>query len=316
MCRQIGWAVLLTAVLWNCQSREQPQGVSTNFAHARKSGRVNPTLAEASGLVASRANPGYLWTHNDSGDAARIFLIDTEGKIVLTCYVQGATNRDWEDIAIGAGPDLMKTYLYVGDIGDNLAVYPDKIIYYFEEPVFRVNDVDTIRRWQRLTVRLPDGMRDSETLLADPAEPALWLVSKREDSVRMYEINLSSGADTIMARFSIKLPYHNINGGDISPDGREVLLRTYEGVYYWSRPEGVSLADALRSPGAAVRYEPEPQGEAIAFSLDGTGFYTLSESPQGNRAHLLFYKRNRSAATFRAPASLRVQQLTSRCCMH
>ena len=33
-------------------------------------------IQEASGIVASYRNKGYLWTHNDSGDRNRIFLLD------------------------------------------------------------------------------------------------------------------------------------------------------------------------------------------------------------------------------------------------
>ena len=44
-------------------------------------------ITEASGLVASRAHAGVFWTHNDSGDAARLFAIgpggSNEGEISL-----------------------------------------------------------------------------------------------------------------------------------------------------------------------------------------------------------------------------------------
>lgn len=275
-----------------CQVREKPNTPRSGFAGAQSLGRIDLTLEEASGLVASRANPGYLWTHNDSGDVARIFLIDQEGNIRFTCTLMGATHRDWEDIAIGPGPDTLKTYLFIADTGDNRQQYPYKYIYYLEEPVLQGKVADTIRTWQRMTIRLDDGIRDCETLLADPVTKSLFLVSKREDSVRVYEIRSPFKADTLTANRQLTLPYHNITAGDLSPDGREVLLRSYTAVYYWPRPAGSSLADALRMPATSLLYEPEPQGEAIAFRLDGTGYFTLSESPQGNRAHLLFYKRN------------------------
>ena len=33
-------------------------------------------LKEASGVVASRSNPGWLWTHNDSGGGSFLYAID------------------------------------------------------------------------------------------------------------------------------------------------------------------------------------------------------------------------------------------------
>ena len=40
-----------------------------------------PATREASGIVASRKNPGVLWVHNDSGDTARLFALSYTGKL-------------------------------------------------------------------------------------------------------------------------------------------------------------------------------------------------------------------------------------------
>src|SRR6185503_2192860 len=60
---------------------------------------ATPAINESSGLVASRTNPGAYWTHNDSGDGPFIYAFDTRGQSLGTFRVNGATNRDWEDIA-------------------------------------------------------------------------------------------------------------------------------------------------------------------------------------------------------------------------
>src|SRR5690349_8917404 len=61
----------------------------------------NYKLSELSGLAASSKNPGYLWSLNDSGNGAEVFLVDKELNIKLTCTLAGIENRDWEDIAVG-----------------------------------------------------------------------------------------------------------------------------------------------------------------------------------------------------------------------
>ena len=99
---------------------------SGEFGPGRRAGIVRSELIrEASGIVASRRNPGVLWVHNDSGDMARVFAITASGEFLGVCNIAGATARDWEDIAIGPGPDPDQHYLYLGDIGDNQAKYPD-----------------------------------------------------------------------------------------------------------------------------------------------------------------------------------------------
>src|ERR1700742_2093879 len=82
----------------------------------------NPAVTESSGLVASRTTPGAYWTHNDSGDGPFIYAFDTRGDSFGTFRVSGAEARDWEDIAAGPGPQPNRSYLYIGDIGDNNAV--------------------------------------------------------------------------------------------------------------------------------------------------------------------------------------------------
>lgn len=60
----------------------------------------NKDLKEASGIVASHSFPGYFWSHNDSGGKALLFLIDSMGGGKLEFEIEGAKNRDWEDISI------------------------------------------------------------------------------------------------------------------------------------------------------------------------------------------------------------------------
>ena len=50
------------------------------------------------------------------------------------CNIDGARCRDWEDIAIGPGPDPNQHYLYIGDIGDNRGEYREIVVYRVPEP--------------------------------------------------------------------------------------------------------------------------------------------------------------------------------------
>ena len=67
---------------------------------------------ETSGLVFLHNK--YLITHNDGGNKSEIYLLDTNGRHLLTIDVDEAKNQDWEDIALDD-----KGRLYIGDIGNN-----------------------------------------------------------------------------------------------------------------------------------------------------------------------------------------------------
>src|SRR5690606_18339368 len=105
-------------------------------------------IPEASGLADSKINSGYLWVLEDSGNPPVLYLLKHDGTLSDSVMIDGALNRDWEDMALAGGPAAGKNYLYIGDIGDNNAQYPDCTIYRFVEPLMGVGKVaefDTIR---------------------------------------------------------------------------------------------------------------------------------------------------------------------------
>jgi len=281
--------LVIGALLFSACKPEKNGGLT----NAKSLGIADQRIEEASGLVASVVNPGMLWTINDSGNPPEVFLIDQRAKIKLVCTLFHGNNRDWEEIAIGAGPDPQKKYIYVADIGDNWAQYEWKYIYRFEEPIFGGQKELTITQFDTLILKLPDGKRDSETILIDPFTHDLFLISKREDSVGVYTTPYPFSKDTIVLRKVMVLPFTRIVAGSISSEGTEILLKDYEKVYYWKRSKAESLCDAFKKKPVELPYEREPRGEAIAWSLDGNDYYTLSEGTLGKSASLFVYKMER-----------------------
>lgn len=248
----------------------------------------NDKLEEASGLVASVKNPGMLWTLNDSGNPAELFLLDTLAQTKKVFSLPGLKNRDWEDLALGFNDDNTPC-LYIGDIGDNSGQYLFKYIYRIHEP--SIDDPEEINTVDKLTIRMEDGARDTETLLSDPYTKSLFLVSKREDKVGFYEIRGAFKGDTVTAKKVATLDLREIVAGDISPDGTEVLLKSYTFIYYWKRTSREPLAELLTTTPARLAYHHEPQGESIAWSRDASCYYTISENAGGERGELIRYKR-------------------------
>lgn len=83
---------------------------ATNYTLSQATG-LSDTVKETSGLVFAG---GRLWTHNDGGNEATLYQIDSISfTIVQTVRIGGATNVDWEDLAFDG------TNLYIGDFGNN-----------------------------------------------------------------------------------------------------------------------------------------------------------------------------------------------------
>ncbi|WP_134090903.1 hypothetical protein [Olivibacter sp. XZL3] len=266
------------------------------FGKAIDKGRVDyDAIDEASGLVCSVNHPGYFWTHNDSGDEARLFLLDSSAAYRATYYLEGVEARDWEDIA--SMKEGEKSYLLVGDIGDNLGRHANIYVHKVEEPLFegQGRTIDTIpaQSITTYTLRYEDGPKDAESLFFDPVDQKLYIISKRDLHVGLYEAVLPNkqAADTITLRKRISIPYTFITSADISSDGNEVLIKNLLNVYYWKRKPGQSIPEMFQQEGAIQPYEAEAQGEAIAFARDSSGYFTVSERPFGLPAHLYFYER-------------------------
>lgn len=253
----------------------------------------SPEIMEASGLVASRNNSQALWVHNDSGDKNRIFLISESGKLLATFTIDSAKHRDWEDITIGEENGI--NYLYVGDIGDNFARNEVNTIYRFPEPQISPQDspIDsTIKEVKTIQFRYPDGKRDAECLMFDPATKDLIIISKREDNVGIYLAPYPQSFTEIITLQKVgELPFNQITAGDISPNGKEILIKNYLKVYYWKKEGQESMIELLRKPYLNLPYQREVQGEAIAWKIDGSGYFTLSENPLKQPLHLFFYQR-------------------------
>ncbi|MBL6446200.1 hypothetical protein JMN32_07765 [Fulvivirga sp. 29W222] len=273
----------------NSDNKESINDIYFNSAESR--GEVeNPLINEASGLAESLNNPDMLWTHNDSGNDPFIFLIDEYGKDQGTYELKGVHNRDWEDISTGPGPEAGQNYLYVAEMGDNNAVHEFKYIYRFKEPI--AGESGVIENIETITFQYPDGKRDAECLMIDPLTKDLYIVSKREDNVGIYRAPYPQSTEEVIILEKLgTIPYHNIVGGDISSDGGDIIVKTYDEILYWQRTDASDVFEAMQQEPLSIPYMPEPQGEAIAWKKDKTGFFTLSEERDGIEAVLYFYKK-------------------------
>jgi len=252
----------------------------------------NSKLEEISGLAASAINPGLLWVHNDSGNPAVVYLVDENLNIRLSCRLKGVKNRDWEDIAVGPGPESNKRYVYVADIGDNNSRHDVKYIYRFEEPQAGLKSREvTISAFDTLAFKLSGEKKDTEAIMVHPVTQNIYIISKREKPVHVYELSYPFGNGILTAHNVATLPLSQIVGADISADGEEILMKDYDNVYYWDA-KGRPVGEALKDNPLVLHYTEEPQGEAIGFKTDGSGFYTLSETVKGERTFLFYYERN------------------------
>ena len=282
----------------------EPLGGPVAFGDAEARGVVeSEELTELSGMAASRRYPGLLWLVNDRSGSQTVYAIDSQAQLVTEVILTDMSSLDWEDLAVGPGPQAASTYVYVGDIGDNDGIRSNIVVYRFAEPVLDDSSPEEpvlleAGDYDALVFLYPDGPRDAECLMVDPWNGDLYVISKQRSNSHVYRAAAASlvpGRD-IMLEHVADVELEDPSAADISPNGLEVIIRNEQSALVYTRADGETLAAALMRPGLSVPVvgtPVEPNGEAIAYEALNRGYFTISE---GLNPTLYFFPRLGPAA--------------------
>jgi hypothetical protein len=237
-----------------------------------------PALGESSGLVKSRRYPDVFWTHNDSGDAARVFAIDSRGHLLAEFPVEGASHVDWEDIATDDSG-----HLYLGDFGNNGNRRRDLIVYRVPEPhpagPERTARVDRTLRFRYADQRaFPDPERldyDAEAMFWWRGALYIFTKHRSDTRTRVYRLpdRAEEGERALEPLAEIDLGgepsrlFGNTTGADLSTDGRFVALLTYRAIFLYERRGPDPVPDG---PVARIALDPRRTRQAESVAWDGS----------------------------------------------
>ena len=242
-----------------------------------------PELTESSGLAFSTRSDDLLFSHNDSGDAARLFAFNRRGESVYELEVEKTKAKDWEDMCSFEHDG--KNWLAVGDIGDNDFKEDFVSIVVFKEPKEKEGDRNRrVKVEYELKVEYPSGAVNSEALAYDPVRHSFLLLSKDYLNCVFYEVPIPSDAEGDLRVKAKKVAQYSIpmvTGADISRDGQRLVLCTYG--------PGCLLERNAKNPDRPWEVKPKElvskffevearkQGEAICFSPNGEHVWLTSE---------------------------------------
>jgi hypothetical protein len=234
-------------------------------------------MLEASGVAASSANPGVVWVIQDSGHEAVVYGLDIDGSVLTTVTVAGATNRDWEDVAVG--PCDEGVCVWVADIGDNDRVRTDAALYRFVEPELGVAAAESmVVDAVRVPVMYPEGPQNAESLAVTPDGRAV-IVTKREDgSADVFRVEGAGLA--ALGRIDVSadgdLSPGQATAADLWPDGSRMLVRTYGHAFEFDLGEG-GVDDVSAAARSELPAFYQPQVEAMAYDPALRGVWQTSE---------------------------------------
>jgi len=254
-------------------------------------------ITESSGIALSTRNQNVLWTHNDSGDTARIFAFDLTGKHLGEFLIKDTSFVDAEDIV--AYEHEGKHRLLIGDFGDNRSKRKSARLYVVKEP--KLDDVDpgtpeTLKVIRNIKYRYENGPQNCESIGIDASTRTLYFVEKNQlifnDHVAsFYKMDWpkKDKADIPIAKAIGTMSYPSGVAGnpggvpfmttaaDMSRDGKRFVVSTYSVAYEYVRSEGQSWEEAFKQAPRRMNMPLRRQGESICYSADGTSFYLTSE---------------------------------------
>ncbi|HOR29266.1 MAG TPA: hypothetical protein PLG73_14725 [Candidatus Sumerlaeota bacterium] len=259
----------------------------TNFLNPMMVGTIDvQDLEDPSGLAVSTKNPGVLWTHDDDGAAPNLYAISTTGAHLGTFTITGLAPGDWEDLAVGPGPDAQKTYLYIADIGDNAETRAQINIYRVEEPAVSSSQAPPLMRniasFENFPLVFPDAPDNAEAFLLDPTTLDFYIIVKKGGGKSRVWKAAAPHTHNQQATLELidTLYFDNqVTGGAVNQDGSQFAVRTSTEIFTFTIPAGKTMQEVI----TGFTYQPcvvstmtEDDGEAVAFNPNG-GFYTTQE---------------------------------------
>lgn len=255
----------------------------------------NRAIIEASGLARSNVFPGRLWTINDGGSGPLLYAIGDDGSDHGTVAIDGARNRDWEDLASFVVDG--RAMLLIADIGDNEARRRFLTLYIVEEPVPGPDTANRAAIAWKIHATIPNGPADAESVSVDAGSETVLILSKRDIPAVLYALPLRPPDDRpIVAKrlgtvaslpqpsqrdrddaLATKNWHWQPTAMDISPGGEKAVILTYRGLYLYDRLKRQPWADALQREPRSISLGDIREAEAAAFSADGSAIFVTAE---------------------------------------
>lgn len=237
------------------------------------------SVKETSALA---VNDGKLWTLNDGGNKNILYAFSAENYQPLGEVEVEGHNRDWESLAQD------KKYLYIGDCGNNSALYRK----------FQIYKV----RWSDLN-KLPEKVKAQPMYFEYKDQPEkgennhdceaitmvgneLWVFTKNRGDQQSYLYKLDKNRTKQKVSKQAVLPVSGlITGADYNPNTSMLVLVGYQkakafgNAFIWLVPveKKMPVWDKARYYGL----QPYGQWEGVVWESDDTILLTSEKSPIG-----------------------------------
>ena len=174
-------------------------------------------IDETSGLASF---DDHFLTLNDSGGKATLYPFSKKGDRLGKYKIEGAINRDWEDIAQDS------THFYIADIGNNYATRKNLTIYIVNR-AFKLEDSIKINYASQTKFKKKKKNKyDAETLIAYGDSLLIFSKNRKSRKTQLYAFPKKAGNYSLekLSTFDVNAL---ITGGDYDAANKRLILTGY-----------------------------------------------------------------------------------------
>jgi hypothetical protein len=255
---------------------------------------TSSTLTQITGMLAT--DKGTLVVEGRDENTVKIYTLDGSCKSTVKSYTGTSNPLDPQDMAIGSDGTI-----WIGDLGDKDGNRPTVAFH-------KIAPNGSAAVPNRVTY--PDGAKTAAAFLLDKDDLPIIFARAGKPGASLYKPNKAlvpnaqppgvpalakvgefTPQTTGTSNPSTALGNGVVTGAAKSPDGKKVVIRTLSDAYEYDVADGDVLQAITSGTPRITPLPDEPDGQAIAYSTDGTKFLTIGSKPTGatENAKLLSY---------------------------
>ena len=190
---------------------------------------VNPGMIdEASGIADSKMNPGFLWVQQDSGNPNDIALLSHDGgflKVIILKQRLIAIGKIWH------WPMVLFTVLIIFILLILVIIILHFLLFYLSF-CGTLSGCNCVANVDKIIYQYPDGTHDAEAILVDNKTKDIYIITKKDAPSRIYKLAFPQSTSAVnTASFSGSLSFSGVTCAAFSPDGKEMVVKTYTAVW-------------------------------------------------------------------------------------
>ncbi|ART83614.1 hypothetical protein CBP31_14055 [Oceanisphaera profunda] len=267
-------SLLMLLSLTSCGSA---QGLSLELLPVA---RFDSRLSETSGLI--RWQQGFI-SHNDSGNAPELFVLNDKGKISARLTVP-TKNHDWEDIAAQGNT------LYLADTGNNSGQRRELkiLVLKLAQDTLSLASILPVAYAEQTNFQPPRHQHNFDAEALTKVDDELWLFTKRwlDQETAIYKLSTHQGAmNAVRATEPTPLQAQQqlntqmlVTGADFDDQTKTLMLLGYSRSWFnrhawiWLYP--VHEGRVLEHLGRKLMLSENGQFEGISLADDGFIYVT------------------------------------------